>query len=644
MAYIYPNSTIHLLQNIPLTNSYIHTVDYSDRTAQFNDFYSYKVASFDNYTYLRNNSIKVEGQIANLYAVNYLMFKNTAYENKWFYAFVLDVNYLNDNTVIITYEIDIMQTYLFDFMLMPSYVERETVEHDTMFASLTEEELEVGEYELKELVHPDYFNSDRLFALVGVARKISDTTPSSFEIHNNLLYGMPTLETYYIFTTANEFVDFYNYYANNGNTDDLLEMVMFPNQFINMDDFSTDSQGFKYLKSVDANNQPLQPRYAFLSLNKAIKGTTAFQTYVPKNAKMYNSPYFKIICTDLEGNSAEYSPEYFYTELNAQSGNPAANDTNKMYFMLTMAINSIPQPQVMPQFYKSRDFVYNRSYIFIGSAFGQMPLLTDTYAAWYAMNSTQLQNQYNIMASTKNFVAKSGAQNVGIAENTMLNARLTSRTAAEIGTGNVLAQSIPQSGPIAIQTITNPAGGAASIAGLLMRTYNDSLQTQTNIANLERTSNSAYREAEIVKYKEAYDNQQAQLAIQGLQAKITDAQVMSPSVRGMGNSNITAALRTKGITLMLCCITDNYAERIDKYLSMYGYKVNEIKTINTKSRQYWNYIKTIGANVTNNGVTTKLPHSARITIRNIFDNGLTIWHGGLAMVYRYGAFSNPEVN
>ena len=642
MAWIYPNSTIHLLENIPLTNAYIHTVDYSDRSAQLQDFLSYNVLTLDNYTYIRNNSIKIEGQIKNLYAVNYLLFKNTNFENKWFYAFVTSVEYLNNETCIITYEIDIMQTYLFDFMAMPSYVERETVAHDDLFASLTDEEIEVGEYMMKEFVHPDYFDSTRLFAIVGVSRKISDTDPNVFEIHNNLLYGMPTLETYYLFTTAAQFVDFYNYYASNGNTEDLLEMVMFPNQFINLDDFATDAKGFRYLKSLDANNQPLSPRYAFLSLNRAVKGQTAFQNYVPKNAKLYNSPYFKIICTDLEGNSVEYSPEYFYTELNAQTGNPAASDPNKMYFMLTMPVNSIPQPQVMPQFYKSKDYLYNRSYIFIGSAFGQMPLLTDTYAAWLAMNSSQLQNQFNILASTKRYVGQSGAQQSAIATNTMLNARATNIGEQAIGDSTIYARGIAGAVGSAGQMLTNPLGGIAGYGASLAQLSADETRRTVELSNLDRSSNTAYRQAQLAGIRERYDNEQAALAIQGLNAKITDAETMSPSVRGMGNANITAALKTKGITLILTCITDEYAERIDRYLSVYGYKVNMFKEIDTKSRRYWNYIKTVNANIVNNGITTKLPHMARIGIKNIFDNGITFWHSGLASVFRYGDYTNPE--
>ena len=663
MAWIFPNSTIHLLQGVPLTNSYIHTTDYANATAQFTDFMNYRVATYDNYTYIRNGMVKIEGTMASLYAVNYMLFKNTSYENRWFYAFVTDVSYLNDNTVIISYDIDIMQTWQFDYTVKPSYIEREIVAHDTLFSNLTEEELEIGEYELKEMVHPNYFNAGNLCALVGVSRKIKDNS-DDFTISANLLYGMPTYETYYMFTSPSELQRFYKFYADNGNTDDLLEMVLFPSGFVNASDFATDNQGFKYLKSTDGEGHILSVPYVYLSLDKAVKGTTTFNTYVPKNAKMYNSPYFKIVCTDLEGNSAEYSPEYFYTDLNPQAADASAQLTTKMYFLMSMPINSIPQPCVIPQFYKSRDFVYNKSYIFIGTAFGQMPLVTDTYAAWYAMNSAQLQNQYNILASTKQYIGRSGAANTRMA---MINSEAASEsqkfttTANRFGLAggagpsvlgiNALTASV-QSGNALKRTT---AGEAVLSTGAQLFDYmtrdgmsddiNETLGVLTNhVVNQSRyDTRQAKLGAGLAGLKEAYDNVQAQLAIQGLQAKITDAQTMSPSVRGMGNSNITAALNQKGISLMLVCITDDYARRIDRYLSIYGYKVNEVSAVNTKSRQYWNYIKTVGANVAPLNAAARLPHNALIAIRNIYDSGITFWHQGLTNVFNYGTFDNPEV-
>ena len=48
--YIVPNTTIYILNNIPLNKSYEHTVYYPDRNAQAQAFMSYKKHNLTQYT------------------------------------------------------------------------------------------------------------------------------------------------------------------------------------------------------------------------------------------------------------------------------------------------------------------------------------------------------------------------------------------------------------------------------------------------------------------------------------------------------------------------------------------------------------------------------------------------------------------
>ena len=89
-------------------------------------------------------------------------------------------------------------------------------------------------------------------------------------------------------------------------------------------------------------------------------------------------------------------------------------------------------------------------------------------------------------------------------------------------------------------------------------------------------------------------------------------------------------------------ITDEYKERLGDYFAMYGYKQNKIMNIKNqlRSRYYYNYIKTIGCNL--NG---DIPMNYINEIKNIFDNGITLWHvdrnGGKFKNYE---FDNTEVD
>lgn len=68
-------------------------------------------------------------------------------------------------------------------------------------------------------------------------------------------------------------------------------------------------------------------------------------------------------------------------------------------------------------------------------------------------------------------------------------------------------------------------------------------------------------------------------------------------------------------------IKSEYAKIIDDYFTMYGYKVNALKTPNINGRTYWNYVKTIGCNVVGD-----IPQQDIEKIKDIFNNGVTFWH------------------
>lgn len=68
-------------------------------------------------------------------------------------------------------------------------------------------------------------------------------------------------------------------------------------------------------------------------------------------------------------------------------------------------------------------------------------------------------------------------------------------------------------------------------------------------------------------------------------------------------------------------IKKEFAKCIDDYFDMYGYQTNELKIPNLNNRPNWNYIKTIGCNITGD-----IPQEDLQTIKNMFDNGVTLWH------------------
>lgn len=148
MAFIAPDSDIRFIWGLPLDPSYTDTLWFNDRAAQTNFFYSVAPGSaiLRDYTYVRTerNLLKVPMNAIDAAKCTYMMFRNTAFGNKWFYAFVLSADYIGNNTTEIRFEVDDLQTWLYDIVRRPCLIERQTVYNDTIGHNLASENIALG--------------------------------------------------------------------------------------------------------------------------------------------------------------------------------------------------------------------------------------------------------------------------------------------------------------------------------------------------------------------------------------------------------------------------------------------------------------------------------------------------------------------
>lgn len=146
--YIEPNTIIRVLRNCPLDTTYDHTLFFNDATEQASYFSGLTKYTLSNQTYQRVNRNRMRVQIVadNLYDCNYIMFQNASFGSKWFYAFIKSVEYVNNITSEIEYEIDVMQTWFFNYELGECFVEREHSSTDVIGGNTIPENLETGPY------------------------------------------------------------------------------------------------------------------------------------------------------------------------------------------------------------------------------------------------------------------------------------------------------------------------------------------------------------------------------------------------------------------------------------------------------------------------------------------------------------------
>ena len=98
--------------------------------------------------------------------------------------------------------------------------------------------------------------------------------------------------------------------------------------------------------------------------------------------------------------------------------------------------------------------------------------------------------------------------------------------------------------------------------------------------------------------------------------------MIPPTVNGSLNSaDVNVASGNNTFHYYNMSIKQEYAKIIDDFFSMYGYQVNSLKLPNITGRTNWNYVKTLECNIVGS-----LPESGVEELKEIFNNGVTIWH------------------
>lgn len=141
---------VDIFSGVPLEIGTNHTILFETARDQKAYFDSKKIVSgtFTNISYQRHASgvMRLEAQMSLLGTANYLRFCNPTFENREFYAFIVDITYVNNSTVEITYVIDVLQTWMFEYNVNPCFVDREHAETDNVGDNRVNEGLDTGPF------------------------------------------------------------------------------------------------------------------------------------------------------------------------------------------------------------------------------------------------------------------------------------------------------------------------------------------------------------------------------------------------------------------------------------------------------------------------------------------------------------------
>lgn len=360
--YIEPNTKIKILKNCPLNSNYEHTIIFPNPSAQMTYFMGLAKHNLDKQSYQRVNKGKMRVAIKaeELYDCNYLMFQNLSFGLKWFYAFIKSVEYVNNVTSEIEFELDVMQTWFFDYQVKPCFVEREHAIDDTIGANTVPENLELGEYVCSEMFDTSEYLSDLVVVIastfkIEVANNMEQTITYK-DYHGDMHSGIFSGLCYNVYDPYDP-VDYAILRAAligvGGKADGIVSIFMMPKSFIIAPDQVT-------------------------SLTPVItvpKNTTKLGEYTNvKNNKLFTYPYNFLYVSNLQGTSAVFPYEFFNS-----------TDCN---FHLTGDMSCAPSVIMYPVYYKGLEVNWDEKIALSG--FPNCAFNTDAFKAWLAQNGTSL--------------------------------------------------------------------------------------------------------------------------------------------------------------------------------------------------------------------------------------------------------------
>ena len=121
-----PDTEIRLLK-LPLTIDNKNQLTFNNLEAQTNYFLGItECIELEKCSYQRkDNFIRFPAHIDSIIQYDYVMYKNDNYGDKWFYAFVIGMEYENDGLTNVAIQTDVFQTWQFDILWKQSFIERE---------------------------------------------------------------------------------------------------------------------------------------------------------------------------------------------------------------------------------------------------------------------------------------------------------------------------------------------------------------------------------------------------------------------------------------------------------------------------------------------------------------------------------------
>ena len=308
---IVPNSTIRLLK-CPIEMDNENQLTFANLTAQTNYFLSLPYLQETNCTYQRKDGvIRFETDphgitYEDLLKYNYVMYQNTSYDTKWFYAFITKIKYVNDGMTEISIETDVFQSWQFDIVYKRTFVEREHVNNDAVGLHTVPENVELGDYVCTDKHTISLFSS--FYIALAVTRYPGTSLVPGDNVGGKMMNGVYSGYDYVIGEDVAGVNNIIKSYADSGYSSAIQNIILIPSFLVSNISWVTVAgwtYTVKYGTFTVSNDE-----YGATIIGWS-KPTKLADNFTPKNNKLLTWPYIYLNVDNNAGNCVTYRYEDF---------------------------------------------------------------------------------------------------------------------------------------------------------------------------------------------------------------------------------------------------------------------------------------------------------------------------------------------
>ena len=299
---IIPQTNIRLLKS-PIEIDYNNELTFSNITAQTNYFLSLPYVLMEECSYQRKEErIRFDKSFDELIGYNYCMYQNEDYSNKWFYAFINRIEYVDDSCSYVYITTDVYQTWCFDYVMKASLVDREHVEDDTIGKHTMPEGLETGDYIIqREVLNTDLFNLSNMIYVIASSLNLEATPDpvSGFPIgYTHIVSGSYSGLQYWWTDNETDLSNKINAIDNAGQADKVYSLFACPKGALSASDIANGKN-----HNIALTETVQYRRLGPLSMPTGLGKFRSDYEYIPKNNKLLTSPYIFLNVDNSAGSS-----------------------------------------------------------------------------------------------------------------------------------------------------------------------------------------------------------------------------------------------------------------------------------------------------------------------------------------------------